>query len=56
MSKYGDSSYDKNDLYAIIEEFLKGYSASELLQIVADAVEATECEERAKGECPFYAS
>ena len=44
MSMYGDDSYNqqKNDLLFVIEEFLQEHPVSELLQIVADAVEREE--------------
>ena len=46
MSMYGDSEYnmDKNNIYDEIRWFLEGHPMSELLQIVADVVEAIESE------------
>ena len=44
MSMYGDDHYgqQKNDLLYEIEQFLEEHPVSELLEIVADAVERKE--------------
>lgn len=42
MSMYGDSEWDKNNLYDELREFLKDHKVSELLKIVTDAVEYME--------------
>ena len=44
MSMYGDDHYgqQKNDLLCQIEEFLEEHPVSELLEIVADAIERRE--------------
>ena len=44
MSMYGESPYseEKNDIYSHIEQFLETHPISELIQIVADAVERIE--------------
>ena len=46
MSMYGESPYneEKNDFLSEIEMFLENHPLSELLQIVADAVERKEQE------------
>lgn len=47
MSMYGESEYNsqKNNIYDEIKWFLEEHPVSELLQIVADAVERKEQEE-----------
>lgn len=52
MSMYGDSIYSsqKNDIYDEMKQFLEGHPVSELLEIVADAVESKECEAKNKAE------
>lgn len=42
MSMYGDNQWVKNDLYDVIKTFLEAYPISELLKVVADAVESYE--------------
>lgn len=42
MGMYGDTNYMKNDLYDSIKEFLDTHPVSELMQVVADAIEAKE--------------
>ena len=41
MSMYGESHYaeEKNDIFYKIREFLKSHPISELVRIVADAIE-----------------
>lgn len=42
MSMYGESEWDKNNLYDELRNFLKEHKVSELLEIVKDAVEYNE--------------
>lgn len=42
MSMYGDSEWDKNNLYDELRNFLKEHKVSELLEIVKDAIEYME--------------
>lgn len=47
MSKYGDSEHArrKEDFYYMVELFLEENSISELLSVIADAVEQSERKE-----------
>lgn len=44
MSIYGESPYseEKNDMYSYIKQFLETHPISELIYIIADAVESEE--------------
>ena len=42
MSKYGDSNWEKEDLFNDMREFLKNHKVFELLEVVKDAVEYHE--------------
>lgn len=44
MSMYGESPYseEKNDMYSDIKRFLETHPISELIHIIADAVESEE--------------
>ena len=44
MSMYGESEWDKNNLYDELRNFLKEHKVSELLEIVKDAIEYMEDE------------
>ncbi len=50
MSMYGDTDWVKNDLYDVIKSFLEAYPISELLKVVADAVESYEYLKSEDGE------
>ena len=42
MSRYGDSNWEKEDLFNDMREFLKSHNIFELLEVVKDAVEYKE--------------
>ena len=42
MSRYGDSDWEKEDLFNDMREFLKDHYIHDLLEVVKDAIEYKE--------------